>query len=65
MEFMPATLNKSGQESEVRQVIGHRDESTTTVLLNRNIIKSTFKDFITPIDNCISHCSLSLSFKLM
>lgn len=65
MEFMPTTVNKSGQESEVRQVMGPRDESTTTVLLNRNIIKSTFKDFIIPIDNYISHCSLSLSFQLM
>lgn len=36
---MPATVNKSGQESEVRQIKGPRDESTTTVLLNRNIIK--------------------------
>lgn len=62
---MPATVNKSGQESEVRQVVGPRDECTTTVLLSRNTIKSTFKDFIIPIGNCISPCSLSLFFPLM
>lgn len=50
--------NREGLESVARLVTGPREESTAFTLLNRNIIKSTSKDFIIPIDKCISHCSL-------